>query len=538
MNLLTETIEVLKYYGKTLDNVVTFCGDDFQFTREEFEKLANKDYDNGYGGQEVALDLKLVGAGASWWLERHEYDGAEEWHYVEPPDCNKPFKPIKTLMVRHGQDSNDLCWSSLAELNSQEAFMIYFLDTSAILNGALKVFFEDIYISPLVLQELESIKFSGKSEHIKYLAREAVRSIMDDKQTILSRSLSQYSYRKINRKLKKYPFLQDINDHRMIIEALLLEDSLDSITFVTSDALQFMYAKQLLPRPPRFFEHENEVHEPEYFGWRDYHPNTEEMSLLYTNPEMNILKAQTNEFCKIYDGVELKDVLFWDGEKYKNLKYKDIKNPYTGEVIKPRNLEQKFAFHILQDQDIKIKLLMSSWGSGKTMMALNYALEQVSKGVYDRIVFVRNNIIAAGTKDIGFIPGDVNQKLALFSRCIADHVGGEYELEKLIEEGIIETVPLSHIRGRSLHSSIVICDECENMTDTLMTLLISRIEESSEIIFCGDIAQIDSPVFKRNNGIKALLHGLVGDKLFAAVKLVKSERSRVARLCDKIIPPR
>ena len=107
-----------------------------------------------------------------------------------------------------------------------------------------------------------------------------------------------------------------------------------------------------------------------------------------------------------------------------------------------------------------------------------------------------------------------------------------------MDDGIVEAIPLSHIRGRSIKDSIVLCDECENMDDKLITLLMSRIEDNSELIFCGDVAQIDKKNFEERNGIRAMLKNLAGDPLFGAVKLIKSERGPVAKLCDKIIPPK
>ena len=261
------------------------------------------------------------------------------------------------------------------------------------------------------------------------------------------------------------------------------------------------------------------------------------MSILYTDPKMNILKAKTNEFCKIYEGTELKDVLFWTGEEYRPLKYKDIRNPYIQETISPRNLEQKMAFDLLQNQDIRVKLLTSAWGSGKTLLALSYALEQVHKGRYRKLIFVRNNIIVADTNDIGYLPGDLKDKMSIWGGPLADHLGGPDVLDQLIDDGVIEIFPLSHIRGRSIRDAIVICDECENMNDKLVTLLMSRIEDGSELIFCGDVAQIDHRKFEKNNGIRSMLEHLSGQPLFGTVKLVKSERGNVARMCDLMVPP-
>jgi len=349
---------------------------------------------------------------------------------------------------------------------------------------------------------------------------------------------TEYSQKQINKLLKKYSFLSDIPDHRLICEAELIGKEKDAtVQFITNDGAQFLLAQRLPHLDPIYYHKTTDNADIEYCGWSKYYPTDEQFNLLYSDPKINILKCKTNEFAELYQGPDLKDVLFWNGSMYRPLKYKDIKNVYLGETVKPKNLEQKMAFDLLQNQDIKVKLLTSAWGSGKTYMALSYALEQISRGVYQKIVFVRNNIIAAGTNDIGYLPGDVRQKLSIFTRCIADHVGGEEKLEEMMDDRLIEAIPLSHVRGRSLRDSIVLCDECENMDDKLTTLLMSRIEENSELIFCGDVAQIDSKKFEERNGICSMLKNLAGEPLFGTVKLIKSERGPVPRLCDKMIPP-
>lgn len=408
-----------------------------------------------------------------------------------------------------------------------------FFDTSAILAGALKDQI-DVYISPIVLSELEHIKTAeNKSDSIKYLAREAVRDILNSPYI----HFTECNNRKIDRLLKKYKFLSNINDHRIICEAILLAD-IERVKFYTNDATQYLFAKRINKLNPIYIKNKL-LDEPHTFsGWGKYYPNAETMAMLYSDPKINSLHCKINEFAEIFEGSELKDILFWNGKEYTKLKYKDIKNPYTGETIRPRNLEQKMAFHMLQNQDIKVKLLTSAWGSGKTMLALNYALEQIGAGKYQKLVFVRNNIVVADTKDIGFLPGDVRSKMSIWGGVIADHLGGQEMLDHLIDDGQVEIYPLSHIRGRSIRSSIVLCDECENLNDKLVTLLLSRIEEDSEIIFCGDVAQIDDKRFEKNNGIQAMISSLAGNPLFGMVKLIKSERGRVPKLCDLIIPPK
>ena len=412
----------------------------------------------------------------------------------------------------------------------------HWADTSALLHQSLLESTVGIAISTVTIQELEHIKNSNENEKTRFLAREAVRTILTNNNFDVVLTDNQ----KIDKMLKKYRFLSNIPDHRIICAAEIyaIEHGHDVI-FLTSDALQYLFALQMphLSAVYPMGEELEQKKQDDWAGWGKYYPNEKEMNLLYADPQMNTLKCKTNEFAEIYEGSQLKDVLFWNGSQYTPLKYKDIRNPYLEETIKPRNLEQKMAFHLLQNQDIKVKLLTSAWGSGKTLIALSYALEQIHKGVYGKLVFVRNNIVVADTNDIGFLPGDMRDKMSIWGAPLADHLGGQEELDQLIDDGIIEIYPLSHMRGRSIVNSIVLCDECENMTDKLVTFLMSRIEKDSELIFCGDVAQIDHRKFEKNNGIRAMLEHLAGDPLFGTVKLLKSERGPVAALCDKIRPP-
>lgn len=410
-------------------------------------------------------------------------------------------------------------------------------DTSALLHqdGLLNPQ-GNILISAITLQELEYIKEHEKDEKIKYKAREAVRSIL----TTGKFDVIMTDNRKINKMLKKYPFLSDIPDHRILCAAEIYAIEQEyNISFLTSDALQYLCAIHM-PHLEAIYPMGTELVEKpaeEWAGWGKYYPSDTDMALLYADPKINILKCKINEFAEIYEGTELKDVLFWDGKEYKRLKYKDINNPYIGETIKPRNLEQKMAMHLLQNDDIHVKLLTSAWGGGKTLLALSYALENIYNGKYAKLIFVRNNIVVADTNDIGFLPGDLRDKMSIWGAPIADHLGGQEMLDKLIDDDIIEIYPLSHIRGRSLHNAIVLCDECENMNDKLVTLLMSRIEDDSQLIFCGDVAQIDNRKFEKNNGIRSMLKHLAGDPLFGTVKLIKSERGGVPKLCDLMRPP-
>ena len=411
--------------------------------------------------------------------------------------------------------------------------VIDYFDTSAIIAKGGIV--DNCYVSHFVISELEEIKNSStKDESVKAKARQATRALI----TSQTCKTCNFDLQKIERVRKKHKWLPDNMDGRIIAEAILLREQTNAnICFWTAD-----YNMKLFAQTEDFYIHfvtqdcAKNIQEP-WSGWGKYYPTEEEMNSLYTQPNFNILNCKTNEFAMIHEGEKLKDILFWNGNSYTKLKYKEMKNPYTQEIIKPRNLQQKMAMHMLQNQDIKVKTLYSSWGGGKTLLALTYALEQIAKGNYQKLVFVRNNIIASDTNDIGFLPGTMIEKMKIWGMCMAAHVGGEMMLDQLLEEGIIEIFPLSHMRGLSIRDSIVIADECENLTTKHITLLMSRIEENSEIIFCGDMAQVDFKRGEKYSGMNHMINSLAGEALFGAVKLIKSERGPVPRLCDKISPP-
>lgn len=412
--------------------------------------------------------------------------------------------------------------------------IIDYYDTSALLaKPELIENSNTIYISHFVIKELEDIKqSSNKSESIKASARKVSR-ILRGKMSIRTNNIN---YKKLSRIKKHNPWLPQNTDGDIIAEAMLLREEGDQVCFWTADYNMYLFARDVV-NYINFVETEVKKEIEPWSGWGKYYPNEKNMSILYSEPTINILNAKINEYCEIFEGKELKDVLRWDGEKYCKLKYKDIRNPYLQETIRPKNLEQKMAFDMLQNENIKVKVLHSRWGGGKTLLALSYALEQVSKGRYAKIMYIRNNIVAADTNDIGFLPGTLQDKTLLWGLPLASHVGGVEALEELINEGIIEIFPLSHLRGVSAKSTILIADECENFTKNHFTLMMSRIEDDSEIIFCGDMAQVDFKLGSKYSGMTEMINSLSNDKLFGTVKLIKSERGPVPSLCDKIISP-
>ena len=401
----------------------------------------------------------------------------------------------------------------------------HFLDTSALLDGALSKY-DKIYTSSLVLRELEHIKnIQNKDEAIKYKARKIVRDIIN----LNNISYTFYSQKKINHLLKKYNFLTNINDHHILCEAELLGiEKRTKVNFITSDSAQFLFSNQL-PHINAIFYKKNEKDENEYCGWIDCHPTDLQMVELYSHPEHNIFEAKTNQFIKIFENDTLKDIQFWNGKQYRKLNYKEFTS-ILGERIKPRNIEQKMYLDLLQNNEIPIKLCAAKFGAGKSFLALSYALYSVNHGKFDKIIFVKNNLDVKGSVKLGTLPGGEIEKQYPWLRQIEDHIGAE-KFEEYLDTGIIEPAHLSTLRGRDLKNCIIIVDEAENLLATNIQLLIGRVAENSEIIFCADIKQCDYKDEKMS-GIPLMIERLQGKPLFGMVKLIKSERSPVSQYAD------
>lgn len=410
----------------------------------------------------------------------------------------------------------------------------HWADTSALLHqdGLINPLV-DIAISSITIQELEHIKNNDKEkEQIKYKAREAVRSIL----TTHKFDVVLTDNNKIDKMLRKYPFLSNIPDHRILCAAELyaIESGHDMI-FMTSDALQYLFALQMphLDAVYPMGTEQADKREEEWAGWGKYYPDEKEMSMLYADPKINSLGCKTNEYVKVYEGSTLKDILFWDGVEYRPLRYKEIKNDFLEQTIRPLNVEQKMAFDLLQNPNIPVKLLTGVPGSGKDFLMFLHAWDLVQKGKKDKIIFIRNLVPFKDAPEIGFLEGSLQKKIEWGLGPIAS-ILGEDGLQMAEQSGQIEAVNLGFIRGMSWDNVILYVSEGQNITGGGYKLLVSRCGKNSELWINGDTLQTDGKKFESNNGIERLLGSLGGNKLFGTVKMLKTERSPIAELASVI----
>jgi PhoH-like ATPase len=212
--------------------------------------------------------------------------------------------------------------------------------------------------------------------------------------------------------------------------------------------------------------------------------------------------------------------------------------------IDPRNAEQTFAIEALSNPDIQLVSLTGKAGTGKTLLALAAALQQHKR--YKQI-FLARPIVPLANRDLGFLPGDVKEKMDPYMQPLFDnltvikhkfsHQSPEFlRINDMMKEEKLVITPLAYIRGRSLSSIFFIVDEAQNLTPHEIKTIITRAGEGTKMVFTGDIEQIDSPYLDTaSNGLSYLSDKMKDQDIFAHVNLVKGERSFLAELASKLL---
>ena len=203
-----------------------------------------------------------------------------------------------------------------------------------------------------------------------------------------------------------------------------------------------------------------------------------------------------------------------------------------------RSAEQRMALDILLDHEIGIVSLGGRAGTGKSALALSAGLEAVlEKRLHKKVVIFRP-LYAVGGQELGYLPGTENEKMSPWAQAVFDTLGAlvsQQVLDEIIERGLIEVLPLTHIRGRSLHDSFVIVDEAQSLERGVLLTVLSRIGQGSRVVLTHDIAQRDNLRVGRHDGVVAVVESLKGHPLFAHITLTRSERSQIAALVTELL---
>ncbi len=206
--------------------------------------------------------------------------------------------------------------------------------------------------------------------------------------------------------------------------------------------------------------------------------------------------------------------------------------------LRGRSAEQRIALDLLLDPEIGIVSLGGRAGTGKSALALCAGLESVLERRAHKRVVVFRPLYAVGGQELGYLPGSENEKMAPWAQAVFDTLGALVSgdvMDEVIDRGMLEVLPLTHIRGRSLHDSFVIVDEAQSLERNVLLTVLSRIGAGSRVVLTHDVAQRDNLRVGRHDGVAAVIEALRGHPLFAHVTLTRSERSPIAALVTEML---
>jgi PhoH-like ATPase len=203
-----------------------------------------------------------------------------------------------------------------------------------------------------------------------------------------------------------------------------------------------------------------------------------------------------------------------------------------------RSAEQRLAIDLLLDPEIGIVSLGGRAGTGKSALALCAGLEAVLERRAHKKIMVFRPIYAVGGQELGYLPGSETEKMNPWGQAIFDTLGAlvsKEAIDHVVDRGLLEVLPLTHIRGRSLHDAFVIVDEAQSLERNVLLTVLSRIGQNSRVVLTHDVAQRDNLRVGRHDGIAAVIEALKGQSLFGHVTLTRSERSAIAAMVTDLL---
>lgn len=218
--------------------------------------------------------------------------------------------------------------------------------------------------------------------------------------------------------------------------------------------------------------------------------------------------------------------------------YKLVRGDHGVFGLHGRSAEQRLAIDLLLDDSVGIVSLGGRAGTGKSALALCAGLEAVLEKQQHRKIMVFRPLYAVGGQELGYLPGDQGEKMNPWGQAVFDTLGAlvsQNVLDEVVERGILEVLPLTHIRGRSLHDAFVIVDEAQSLERNVLLTVLSRIGQNSRVVLTHDVAQRDNLRVGRHDGVASVIETLKGHPLFGHITLTRSERSAIAALVTEVL---
>lgn len=414
----------------------------------------------------------------------------------------------------------------------------FVIDTSVLLYDMTSIHSfpdNDVIIPIVVLDELDRFKEKPGllGESARYVNRylDTLRSLGNLSEGILIEETGQTI--RVELRAPKSENIEGLDwsygDNKIIACSLFLqkENKDSTVKVITKDINLRVKCDAVGLEAEDYFKDHLETEE-EWSGWRNIELSEEEINSFYESGNCSLKDHSLNEN-EFVVGVNGQQSLLGI---YKNGRVMPLNQSISGVInLIPRNKEQKFAIEALIDKSISLVTLTGLAGSGKTFLSLMAALEGIHSGEYDRIVFTRS--IQPVGKEIGYLPGDMMEKMEPWLAPIADNIRHAFKettyFEMMLEKGKIEIAPLSFIRGRTFPNSFILVDESQNASIHELKTIVTRVGEDSKIVLLGDTDQIDTPyITKRSNGLSIVTEKFKDSHLHAHVHLPRGQRSNLA----------
>ncbi|HEY0637336.1 MAG TPA: PhoH family protein [Pseudonocardiaceae bacterium] len=420
---------------------------------------------------------------------------------------------------------------------------LYVLDTSVLLSDpwALSRFDEHHVVLPLVvISELE-----GKRHHpeLGWFAREALR-ILDDLRLLHGRldapvpvgtgGMLHVELNHTDPDVLPVGFRTDTNDSRILACALNLVAEGNDVLLVTKDMPLRVKAAAVGLAADEY--RAQDVVPSGWTGMADVEVAKSDVDTLFRE---GVIDADAARDLPCHTGLRLlagtSSAL---GRVTADKRVRLVRGDREAFGLHGRSAEQRVALDLLLDPDVGIVSLGGRAGTGKSALALCAGLEAVLEKRLHRKVVVFRPVYAVGGQELGYLPGTENEKMSPWGQAVFDTLGSVVSqdvIDEVLDRGMLEVLPLTHIRGRSLHDSFVIVDEAQSLERNVLLTVLSRLGSNSRVVLTHDVAQRDNLRVGRHDGIAAVIEKLKGHPLFAHVTLTRSERSPIAALVTEML---
>jgi len=340
-------------------------------------------------------------------------------------------------------------------------------------------------------------------------------------------------------------FLVENNDSKILAVALNLQERKTHPVYLVTKDTNLRIKADALGVNAQNYENDKISIKDQYTGLEKVSVKKEELELFLENGKLDWEADELSPNCFVELCVpgeaDPKKAVF--GRYLPSKKIVALRTFPNGEWgLIPRNREQIFAMELLMDESIQLVTLTGVAGTGKTLLALAVGLAKVVDEKRYKKLLVSRPIFPMG-KDVGFLPGDIEEKLTPWMQPIYDNMqflmggdGKEEEYKELMELNIVQVEPLTYIRGRSLPSQYFIVDEAQNLTPHEIKTIISRAGEKTKIVLTGDPQQIDNPYLDASsNGLSYVANKMKGESISGHVTLRKGERSKLAEIAARLL---